>query len=112
MDDLTKNITQADLAQAYASGFADGSVVRDETAVSAEQYAKLQRAFTELTMSNSKLKKDYDHLVAEHNRVADAVAKLQSIRDTADKCPGIVYSEDVVNSTFGVLDALGEVSPF
>lgn len=111
MGDVTKiNITQEDLAQAYTSGFADGSVVRDETAVSAEQYEKLQRSFTALTLSHSKLKKEHEHLIAEHNRIADAVVVLQRYRHDHDN--GLKAFADTLNSMLGTLDALGEVSPF
>lgn len=114
MDEVTKiNITQEDLAQAYASGFADGSVVRDQTAVSAEQYEKLQRSFTTLTLSNSSLKKDHERLIAEHNRLADTLAFIQQLID-------IRYTETRVDDFLGQffdavkgrLDDLGEVSPF
>jgi hypothetical protein len=106
------NITKEDLSQAYASGFADGSIVRDETVVSAEQYEKLQRSFTQLTTDHSDMLKVHASMTKDYNRLADAIVRLQSIRDTADKCPSVVSSTDAMNSSFGVLDALGEVSPF
>ena len=99
------NITEEDLSQAYTSGFSDGSVVRDKTAVSAQQYEKLQISFDTLALSNSYMIREYERLKAEHNRMANAVVTLQRIRDYFD-------NTDDLNRMFGVLDALGEVSPF
>lgn len=107
MADLTTiNITAEDLTQAYKSGFSDGSIVRDQTAVSGAYHNQLQRSFTALTLSNAQLQKDYDRLLAEHNRLADAVVTLQSIRDKHSAVGS------VAQRIHGVLDALGEVSPF
>lgn len=109
MADVTKiNISEEDLAQAYQSGFADGSIVRDKTVVSAEYHSQLQRSFTQLTLSNAQLQKDYERLKVEHNHLANSLAEIQKAR-----CPleSPVY-EDFTKRVERVLDELGEVSPF
>lgn len=88
MIDVTKiNITQEDVSRACQSGFSDGALRVDVPGVSGS---------------------DYQKLVQEHNRLADAFVKIQSLRSSAQS----PTYEDFTKRVESVLDDLGEVSPF